>query len=893
MTRMIALFSSVAAAAAAKGRPRSNPGTPSPPPPAPPPGVATTWDYLYPDFTVDTGVTAVSSIPSQAKPARETSSLTNLVADVARGVYVHRVTAASEAPLNGSGVASYYLRHEYSRRQSYNYDSTLRIAQSTPGFWFLYDAVTNQKLDAGGSSTPPEGAGSIIGLVGDCEPFWSPSLEDKDILYHSGRGGGLVWYRRNARTGAVVETRDFTSRVRAISGFANATHLSFNGEGRPSDDMRYWGWAVEQYVGNDPVNLGFICYDWQEDTFGPPLLNPSGHRPNWVGTSSLGNYVLLGFYVDPCAASIAAEEALPLSQATGTRAYTRDFSSFKTMTVLGEHSDAALDAYGNEGVLMVSFHGAGDGVVDGHVFFRRCSDGVAYDLGLSAYNTPDNGDTGTHLSGLLSTRRPGLGVVGRHNLAGGNPHDAQVCVVEIVPESVTDRRIYRLGFTHSTGGDYWFEPHPSPNWDGTRIIFASNWGSAAGAGQGEDYEMVLPSTAFRVPGLIAVSRTAAPTITGTATQGGTLTRTLGTYTGFPVPTITGIWQVSTNSGSSWADVAGETGSTFVIPGGAANGTQYRWGNEVATQAGGGSTTAVNSNVATVAVLSAPVNTAAPTVPATSSDAAVTTATAGTYTGNPVPTIEWKWQRNIASTWTDSGLTGISATLSTVGEWRVAERATNSQGTSAWVYSGSCTVSTVPTFRQATPSSAGALTTAALGESTPAGRTLIVAVVQTYGANPPRTITSVQDSVDGVNFTLSHSVVPGSGNIRVDVYHRTVTNAGTRSATVVLSGAGTASVVLLEYSGITTKGAVGGANGTSTTAAPGSVNEAGQALYLNVVGTTTSYHAVTPDATFTQRAELESGGPTINVSEYVGTGPRNPATTIAESSEWAAALVTFI
>lgn len=869
------------------------------------PGAISTWaDSLYSGYTPNTAITSTSGgIPAMSRPARETGSAAVLVTDTDYLAKLHRVTDTSEAPLNGSGVGSYYLRHEYSRRQAYNYDSSLRMAQSTPGFWWLYDTATNQRLNAGGSGSPPEGAGSIIGLVGDCEPFWSPSLADKDIIYHSGRGGGMVWYRRNVRTGAVVETRDFTTRVRALNAkFSAATHLSFNGEGRPSNDMRWWGMAVEQYFGNDPACLGFVMYDWLNDTFTSYMLNDApvsttgtNHRPNWVGSSPLGNYVLISWYVDPCAATIAAEEALPQISATGCRAYTRDFTSFRTMAVLGEHSDVALDAYGNEVYFSVSFHGINDGVTDGQWFYRRLDNGVAYELPINSFNSPDNADTGSHMSGLLTNLRPGLGVGGRYNLAGGNPHDAAVFVVELVPPSVTDRRVYRLAFTHTTGGDYWFEPHPTPNWDGTRIMFASNWGSAAGAGTGCDFEIPMPSTAFRVPGLVAVARTASPTIAGTATQGGTLTRTLGTYTGFPTPTVTGRWEI--NTGGGWGAVSpANTTATLVIPGGATNGTQYRWGNEIATQTGGASTSAVASNEVTVAALSAPVNTVAPAIAATSTNVALTLGNTGTWSGNPVPSYTYMWQRNTGS-WVDSGITTLNATLTPVGTWRLKVSATNSQGGPIDAFSNSCTVTSVPEFVQATAVTSG-LVSATLASPAAIGDTLVLAIAQRYGANPPRSVTSVTDSGDSATYTLFRSQVPGSGTIRLDLYRRVVTTAGTRSATVVLSGASDPSVALLHYRNAATAGAVNGANGTGTagsvSATGGSVTPTGNALYISAINTTTNYDAMTPAPGWTQRAYLEFGGPAMLISDFIGSGAQNPGTTItaAGSIEWCGVNVTL-
>ncbi len=847
-------------------------------------GFSTFWDPAYAgDWTPDIGVGA-SAVPALSKPARATTTpRTPAATDTPSGMKFLRVTAVSDVPVNGSGVASYYVRHEYSRRQPYNQDSSLRIAQSTPGFWWLYDATTNERLNAGATGVAPEGIGSIVGMVGDCEPFWSVASGEKDIIIHSARGGGLIWWKRNARTGVIVETRNFTTRIRAMAGFSDADSLTFNGEGGPSDDQRYWFWSVEHYVGNDPVTRGYVRYDWLLDTFGPHLQHANGNKPNWVSSSPDGDRGILSFY-GSAAADLATENARALSAAGGVRSFKWDFSEYNTLSVLGEHSDLGWDAYGNPVYIAVSFHGAADGVTDGSVWYCRLDNpSLRYTLPINAYNSPDTGDTGTHVSGRATVRRPGLAFVGRYNNAGNNPHDAKTNVVELVPSGA---RVYRLPYHHSTGGDYWFEPHPCPNWDATRALVASNWGDAAG----EDYELGIPSWTFRTPGLVAMALTAAPTVSGTATPGGTLTAVEGTFSGFPVPTVAGIWQVSTDGGTVWTDsTSGLTSPTL-----GANGTKYRR-RSTGTQ---DATNLVSySNVVTVAALAAPVNTVAPSAPSTSTDSQVTTMDLGTWAGNPVPDLSPVWQRNISSVWTDSAFTTAAATLTPAGQWRGKVSASNSQGGPVVAYTNTVTVSAVPLFIQAAGPFVGTQTASqALTLNVAVGDLVVVDVVQTYGANPPRAFDKVYDSVDGIGntYTPGPSRVNGSGNLRVDMFYRFVTTAGARTITSLLAAAGAQSIVVTHYRTVTAAGPSSVNGGTGTAATPGSVSPTGGAVYHVCVGTTTSYDAVTPDTAggWNERAEIEFGGPTINVHDKLGTGAQNPTTTLATSVEWAAAQATF-
>lgn len=648
------------AAAVARLRPETPPGS----------GI-TLFDSLYaPGWTANAGVNALVQ-GALSKPAVSATILDDGYTDAALGTRVRRVTDRTDAA-NGASVAQ---RHEYSRRQAYNCDSTLRIAQSTPGFWWLYDAITLDKIER--DNTNPSGVGSIAGMAGDCEPIWHPT--NPNILWHTGQNGGLVWYERNVLTGAVTTLFDMTPHMAAITGLTDVAKCWFNGEGRPSNDGRWWAFACETA---GFTSRGFCMYDRQTNTVVGHLLNPTGNRPNWVGTSPLGNYAILSWY-GTSAASLAAEEALPIESAVGCRAYTQNFSSFRTLQTIGEHSDLCLDAYGNEVYCAISYHGAANGVVDGAIFYRHiAAPELAYSLPINAYA----GSTGAafHVSGC-SMAKPGWAVIGKYNGVGTGPYDGQVIVAELVP---TAPRIYRLAHHRSTGaGGYFSEPHPTVNRDLTRVLFSTDWDGGA---YYEDYEICLPSWVLPVAGTASPALTAAPTISGSSTQGGTLTRVLGTYSGFPVPTIAGRWQVNTGS---WADVSpAETGASIVIPGGAANGTQYRW-TETATNSGG--TANGTSNVATVAALSAPVNTAPPTVPATGFTGTALVATAGSWSGNPVPTLSVRWQVNSGS-WADvsPAETSYSFTPSVAGTYRAMETATNTQG-SAEQASGSSVVSYAP------------------------------------------------------------------------------------------------------------------------------------------------------------------------------------------------------
>lgn len=457
--------------------------TPPPPPPAPtPPAPSPTPGDFNAQYVVgwkaNTGTTA-QSLPAVAKPAMSESIQNGGIRDLRFDTLVRKVTSVSHS----SDATNSQMRHEYSRRQPWNVNSTRYLAQSTKGFWFLYDANTLDVIDSGGSA--PNGMKSLTGFAGDCEPFWHPT--DPNKIWHTDINGGLVWYEYDIVSKTRRTLFNMAPHMTALGGtFTIANVCWFNGEGSPSNDGRYWGFHCESRSGSTYTSRGFVMYDRVTNTIVGKLENPSGNRPNWVGTTPLGSGVGISFYGN-AAASLAAEAALPLSAAVGARVYSRDFSSFKSVQTIGEHSDFAVGADGAEYYCAVTFHGDSDGVQDGSVFCRNLVTGAAFSLPLLNAFQGSTG-TGFHISGR-AINKPGWLVIGKYNGVGAGPYDGQVIAAEMKPNGI----IKRLAHHHSNGANgYFSEPHPVPNRDLTRVVFSSDWN---GSSADEDYVICLPTTA--------------------------------------------------------------------------------------------------------------------------------------------------------------------------------------------------------------------------------------------------------------------------------------------------------------------------------------------------------------------------------------------------------------
>ena len=193
----------------------------------------------------------------------------------------------------------------------------------------------------------------------------------------------------------------------------------------------------------------------------------------------------------------------------------------------------------------------------------------------------------------------------------------------------------------------------------------------------------------------APSNTVAPVISGTNTFGSTLTTTDGTFTGTSPITYTYQWR------RGGLPIAGQTASTYVI---GASDSLAAITCEVTGTNSYGSDSEV-SNTITVANF-APVNTVAPTVSPSGTQATGTliTANVGTWSGVAPITYEYKWTRNGVEI---SGATASTYTIQLADDGttiRVEVKGTNTYGTSAFIASSNSVSAvnvTAPTISSAT------------------------------------------------------------------------------------------------------------------------------------------------------------------------------------------------
>lgn len=326
-----------------------------------------------------------------------------------------------------------FARNDYSRRQAFNANSTKFLVTDSDGNWWVYDALTFEKIK------------NLTPLGGDAEAQWDAT--DPDILYYFNTNGvGLKINRLAISTLTSTVAADLSARIKAIWPSANAAWTK--SEGSPSSDNRYWALTVDD---GDWNGLGMITYDLQTDTVLGSYdyaLHAKG-RPDHLSISPTGTYVVV-------------------SWDDGPMVFNRDLSNGRAIATRGEHSDVALDASGNDVYVSIDYDETGTDANNGYVYFRNLSTLARTDL-FPTYI--DGSATAMHFSGKAFAK-PGWIVWSTYGDSGSKQWlHRKVFAVKLAANPT----VYQLAHTHQIDTGYFAEPQASVNRDFTKILFNSNW----------------------------------------------------------------------------------------------------------------------------------------------------------------------------------------------------------------------------------------------------------------------------------------------------------------------------------------------------------------------------------------------------------------------------------
>lgn len=363
-------------------------------------------------------------VPDVSEPAQGQT-----IIDPVYGTAVTRITDHENDPSSG------FARSYYSRIQAFNADESRVMTHAEDGYWHLYDPETSTHIK------------KLQGPAGAAEVQWD--VDNPDIIYFVGTNGvDNEFYQMNVVTDEMVKLADFDGRVPWDNLFASRSRY----EGSPSEDGEKWAFMAQDDSWN---TLGIFVWDKSTDKILSTFdfaEHGIAEGPDYVSMSPSGEYVI---------ASWSHESGL------GTRAYTKDFSSFVQLHHGSEHSDLVKLANGHDAFVSIDYQANG-----GSVFYIDIQTGEKVDLFPSYLN---GSVTAMHFSGRAFDK-PGWVLISTYdeNKASEWLHQ-KIFAVELTENP----RIFNIANHHSMEGGYWTEPQATVNKDFTKILFNSNWGNGS------------------------------------------------------------------------------------------------------------------------------------------------------------------------------------------------------------------------------------------------------------------------------------------------------------------------------------------------------------------------------------------------------------------------------
>jgi hypothetical protein len=377
--------------------------------------------------------------PIGADPFPQRPALYAPVRDPTFGTVITRVTDAG-MELGAASAHGVGLRHEYSRFPALNADNTKVAVRVLGG------------AERGSFEIRDVARGARVAKLaihrGDPEMSWHPTAPN--LLFY--RSGDAV-YIFHADTGRTETRMEFPQY------FAIGTR----GEGRPSDDWRYY--AFLGFPDQSFAHPDLVVVDLAERRM--VARRPDAGKPDWVGMSPSGKYVVAQW-----------------TNGQGTRLYDRATLAYvRTLFSDAAHSDFAFDGEGNE---VIVYHATSKAQLEelGNptgcpIALARLADGEKRKLLDVGWNwfTP-------HFSGIASRRRPGWVLVSTYTSPENPPHPYAREVFWLKLDGSGEVR--HVAHHHSDQArtdkqkDYWAEPQATSSWDGNIVLFSSVWGQPFG-----------------------------------------------------------------------------------------------------------------------------------------------------------------------------------------------------------------------------------------------------------------------------------------------------------------------------------------------------------------------------------------------------------------------------
>lgn len=355
------------------------------------------------------------------------------------------------------------MRHEYSRFDPFNLNqSMIVLIDLKTADWKIYKTK-------GVYYDQPGNFVRTLNIHG--EPRWDP--KDPSLIWGL-RDFSIV--RINVKTGRVTTIKDF-SKDQTLGPIIKAEpdlyRITTKDEGESSLDKRYWALCLQG--SNDDYRLRYVfCWDLRLNKILGlyKLASAEAQLIDWVGMSPLGNWVIIG------------GDAGENQTWAGLNMVDKKFSSFHRLASATAHSDVGLDTQGNEIIVMQNSRTDYVDFIPISLKAKPVNDTPDYKNNIVKpivrlyynSNSPIGLNSGVH----ISCNHGGYCVISTNTEPGlpeQNWLDRTITLVKLDGKAFP---VYYLAKVYNTTGAYWEETQATITNDGSRVVWASNWGRNVG-----------------------------------------------------------------------------------------------------------------------------------------------------------------------------------------------------------------------------------------------------------------------------------------------------------------------------------------------------------------------------------------------------------------------------
>jgi hypothetical protein len=357
-------------------------------------------------------------------------------------------------------------RHEYSRFDPFNSDQSMIILDPQES-WNIYRT----------QSYPYNQPANLVRAVHLSEPRWDPT--DPDLIW------GVEDFsikKVSVTTGQETVVKDFTADpvLGPIIAANPVYRITMKDEGESSRDKRYWAFMLQGDGSANYEPLYIFSYDRVLDTVLGVYALPAGQREiDWVGMSVLGTYVVILGY----------NSSGPIQ---GLAAADRSFSWIKTRRGSIGHADIGLDMWGRE---VVVGQNAGNDYIE--LVPLDTAAQIAPLVRLYYVSGPQGLQSGVHVSGNADS----FALISTH-IGPGDPEqnwlDRSIILVRLDP---THPRAFYLAKLYNTTQEYWEETHGTISNDGSKVVWADNWGQDVGQELMSITQLFMPANWHQLTGV--------------------------------------------------------------------------------------------------------------------------------------------------------------------------------------------------------------------------------------------------------------------------------------------------------------------------------------------------------------------------------------------------------